>query len=43
MLISNCRIIIVVELWPVEDLEGAEPAPPPSPLGDGLMPSLMVM
>jgi len=27
----------------VADLEGAEPAPPPSPLGDGLTPSLTIM
>ena len=27
----------------VADLEGAEPAPPPPPFGDGLTPSLTVM
>jgi len=28
---------------PVADLEGAEPAPPPPPLGDLLTPSLTVL
>jgi len=36
-------LLLLLLLIKVADLEGAEPAPPPPPLGDGLTPSLTVM